>query len=76
MAQAAGISQLDIHLLVNRSLPGAIAGYITRDGLLGDHLRNQQELIWQIILGAAKTHGRSLAWINRARISDLPDIVT
>jgi integrase len=34
LAQAAGVSELDIHLLMNHSLPGVNAGYITRDRLL------------------------------------------
>jgi integrase len=45
LAQAAGVSELDIHLLMNHSLPGVNAGYITRDRLLRDHLRKQQERI-------------------------------
>ena len=45
LAQAAGVSELDIHLLMNHSLPGVNAGYITRDKLLRDHLRKQQEQI-------------------------------
>ena len=31
LAQAAGVSELDVHLLMNHSLPGVNAGYITRD---------------------------------------------
>lgn len=31
LAQAAGVSELDIHLLMNHSLPGVNAGYITRN---------------------------------------------
>ena len=45
LAQAAGVSELDIHLLMNHSLPGVNAGYITRDRLLRDHLRQQQQRI-------------------------------
>ena len=69
LAQAAGISQLDIHLLMNHSLPGVNAGYITRDGLLGDHLRKQQERISQVILDAAEDATRS-AWLRRSRQQD------
>jgi integrase len=50
LAQAVGISELDIHLLMNHSLPGVNAGYITRDKLLRDHLRKQQERISAIVL--------------------------
>ena len=73
IAQAAGISQLDIHLLMNHSLPGVNAGYITRDGLLGDHLRQQQERISDIIMAAAKEHALILAWLERGRLNDLPE---
>jgi hypothetical protein len=43
LAQAAGVSELDIHLLMNHSRPGVNAGYITRDRLLREHLRQQQQ---------------------------------
>lgn len=42
LAQHAGLSDLDAHLLMNHSLPGVNAGYITR-GKLVDHLRAEQE---------------------------------
>jgi len=44
-AQATGIADLDIHLLMNHSVPGVNAGYINRSKLLSDHLRQQQEMI-------------------------------
>ena len=69
LAQAAGISQLDIHLLMNHSLPGVNAGYITRDGLLGDHLRKQQARISQVILDAAG-NAASTAWLRHSRQED------
>lgn len=50
LAQAAGVSELDIHLLMNHSLPGVNAGYITRDRLLRDHLRKQQQRISELIV--------------------------
>ncbi|MGY4502033.1 integrase [Bradyrhizobium sp. GM24.11] len=49
LAQAAGVSELDIHLLMNHSLPGVNAGYITRDRLLRDHLRQQQQRIAELV---------------------------
>jgi len=49
LAQAAGVSELDIHLLMNHSLPGVNAGYITRDRLLRDHLRQQQQRISELV---------------------------
>ena len=50
LGQAAGVSELDIHLLMNHSLPGVNAGYITRDKLLCDHLRKQQERISAVVI--------------------------
>ena len=43
LGQAAGLSEIDMHLLMNHSVPGVNAGYITRAKLLGDHLRAAQE---------------------------------
>ncbi|MER9102584.1 integrase family protein [Mesorhizobium sp. M0848] len=45
IAQTAGVAELDVHLLMNHSIPGVNAGYITRNKLLSDHLRQQQEAI-------------------------------
>ncbi|RNJ41505.1 hypothetical protein DNR46_33145 [Mesorhizobium japonicum] len=39
IAQTAGVAELDVHLLMNHSIPGVNAGYITRNKLLSDHLR-------------------------------------
>ena len=50
LAQAAGVSELDVHLLMNHSLPGVNAGYITRDRLLRDHLRQQQQRISGLVV--------------------------
>lgn len=50
LAQVAEISELDIHLLMNHSLRGVNAGYITRDKLLRGHLRKQQERISGLVL--------------------------
>jgi integrase len=62
VGQAAGIADLDIHLLMNHSVPGVNAGYITRSKLLNDHLRQQQEMITQKIIHAArpKSNGQNL----------------
>jgi len=53
IAQAAGVPELDVHLLMNHSIPGVNAGYITRNKLLRDHLRSQQEIISRKIFDAA-----------------------
>ncbi len=55
VAQAAGIPELAVHLLMNHSIPGVNAGDITRNKLLSDHLRLQQEAISRRILEAAVT---------------------
>jgi integrase len=54
VAQTAGIADLDIHLLMNHTVPGVNAGYITRNKLLGDHLRQQQELISRKLVDAIR----------------------
>lgn len=58
VAQATGIADLDIHLLMNHSVPGVNAGYVDRSRLLSDHLRLQQEMISQKIIEAVR--GRSI----------------
>jgi len=61
VAQAAGIAELDIHLLMNHAIPGVNAGYITRSKLINDHLRQQQEMISRTITDAIREqrgHGK------------------
>jgi integrase len=53
LAQAAGVAEIDAHLLMNHSLPGVNAGYMTKGKLLS-HLRAQQERISAFILSASK----------------------
>ena len=53
LAQPAGVSELDVHLLMNHSLPGVNAGYITRHRLLENHLRQQQDKISAVVMAAA-----------------------
>ena len=69
IAQSAKISKLDIHLLMNHTVPGVNEGYITRDKLLNDHLRQQQERISAIVLDqAGKVEGgRALYWLKSSR---------
>lgn len=51
IGQSAGIGEVDMHLLMNHALPGVNAGYITREKLVGTHLRQAQnqisDKIWQ-----------------------------
>ena len=69
IAQTAGVPELDVHLLMNHSIPGVNAGYITRNKLLRDHLRIQQEAISRKMIdaarGAKQNEGQALAlWID------------
>lgn len=54
VAQTTGIVDLDIHLLMNHTVPGVNAGYINRSKLLSDHLRQQQEMISRKIVEALR----------------------
>ena len=66
LAQPAGVSELDVHLLMNHSLPGVNAGYITRHRLLENHLRDAQEKISKVVMDAAKrsTNGSASATVT------------
>jgi len=68
MAQVAEVSELDVHLLMNHSLRGVNAGYITRDGLVRGHLRKQQERISTTIIGVLDSENdlRILDWLSSA----------
>jgi site-specific recombinase XerD len=69
VATAAGVSDFDAKLLMNHSIPGVNAGYITRHKFLEDHLRRQQQAISSAVfgaLGAARMENRVLwAWLGR-----------
>ena len=56
IGQAAGVSEVDMHLLMNHSLPNVNIGYVTRHKLLIDHLRKQQQAISSLLLGSVATH--------------------
>jgi integrase len=73
LAQAAGVSELDIHLLMNHSLPGVNASYITRDSLLRDHLRKQRGRISKVIIDSAKgkVDGPDLSWLHKGKVPTL-----
>ncbi|WP_316174550.1 integrase family protein [Bradyrhizobium sp. SZCCHNRI1073] len=70
LAQAAGVSELDIHLLMNHSLPGVNAGYITRDRLLRDHLRQQQQRISELVVQNldARRDPLLVRWLGSAKV--------
>lgn len=73
MAQVAEVSELDVHLLMNHSLRGVNAGYITRDRLLRGHLRKQQQRISDAIIDSlgADTSGRVMAGLSSAKVDCL-----
>jgi len=87
LGQVAEVSDVDMHLLMNHSFPGVNAGYITRSKLMVDHLRQQQEKVSQLIIGAVVGRGRRPSallsrWLNstsRAQLADLlsqdPDVI-
>jgi integrase len=72
LAQAAGVSELDVHLLMNHSLPGVNAGYITRDRLLRDHLRHQQQRISELVVHSVmvKRDSSLHRWIGSAKVEE------
>jgi len=70
IAQAAGVSELDVHLLMNHSLRGVNAGYITRDRLLRGHLRKQQQRISDAIFDGfdQSENQRAADWCSRGKV--------
>jgi hypothetical protein len=50
LGQAVGLSDVDMHLLMNHSMPGVNAGYITREKLLADHLRGVQQRLSSYVI--------------------------
>ena len=62
VGQIAGSADLDMHLLMNHSVPGVNAGYITRSKLLADHLRKQQETLSSLILSRAVSGNNLHEW--------------
>ena len=68
LGQAAGVSEVDMHLLMNHSLPNVNVGYITRHKLLLDHLRKQQQAVSSL---AAKGFGPgSKRVVGSSRVQD------
>ena len=69
LGQAAGVSEVDMHLLMNHSLPNVNVGYITRHKLLLDHLRRQQQAISSL---SAKGLGPGAkAVLGRSEVKDI-----
>lgn len=81
LGQAAGLSDVDMHLLMNHSLPGVNAGYITRSKLMADHLRQQQEKLSNLIVGTVVGRGRRPSallsrWLNSTSRAQLQDLLS
>ncbi len=73
LGQAAGASELDMHLLMNHVVQGVNPNYITREKLLSDHLRGCQEKVSNFMLAASgRDPLRPLAWpfLPSRRIGD------
>lgn len=80
VGQAAEISEVDMHLLMNHALPGVNSGYITRSKLMRDHLRAQQEKLSGFILGGLVGRGRRPSdtlsrWLNSTSRMLLDDLL-
>lgn len=80
LGQAAKVSEVDMHLLMN-SLPEVNAGYITRSKLMADHLRQQQECISALVIGAVVGRRRRPSallshWRNSASRALLQDLLS
>ena len=69
-----------MHLLMNHSLPGVNAGYITRSKLMRDHLRAQQEKLSRFLVGSSVGRGRKPSadlsrWLNSTSRMLLDDLI-
>ena len=74
LAQAAEVSEVDMHLLMNHALPGVNSGYITRSKLMRDHLRAQQERLSVFFLGTVMGRERGVMEPDRRGAHDLADV--
>jgi integrase len=70
MGQAAGLSEVDMHLLMNHSLPGVNAGYITRAKLLSGHLRATQEKLSRTMMDASRVEGPIWPFLAARKLGD------
>lgn len=80
LGQAAALSEIDMHLLMNHALPGINAGYITRAKLMGDHLRAQQDKLSGFIVGTVVGRGRRPSpilsrWLNSTSRMQMADLL-
>ncbi len=70
LGQEAELSEVDMHLLMNHSLPGVNAGYITRAKLMNTHLRQAQAKLSKLILGKSKITAPKWPLIPSRKIGD------
>ncbi len=70
VGQAAGLSEIDMHLLMNHSLPGVNAGYITRAKLLGGHLRKTQEDLSKLVISQCGANGQQWPQLPARKVGD------
>ena len=70
MGQLAGLSEVDMHLLMNHSLPGVNAGYITRAKLLSGHLRATQEKLSKTMIDAGSIKGHAWPFLPARKLGD------
>jgi integrase len=63
IGQAVGISEFDIHMLLNHTMPGISAGYVTRAKLVSTSLRDAQERLSRAILTRMLTDGNDRSGI-------------
>ena len=80
LGQAAEISNVDMHLLMNHALPGVNPGYITRSKLMRDHLRSAQETLSVFLLSGVVGRGRRPSaelsrWLNSTSRTLLEDLM-
>lgn len=81
LGQAAEISEVDMHLLMNHALLGVNSGYITRSKLMRDHLRSAQEKLSTFVLGGIVGRGRTAPadltrWLNSTSRTLLEDLMS
>lgn len=70
IGQVAGLSEIDMHLLMNHTLPGVNAGYITRAKLLNGHLRGTQEKLSATIMEASRVKAGAWPRLASRKIGD------
>ena len=56
LATVAKVSEVDAKLLMNHAIPGVNGGYITREKIVEDHLRSQQQAISGVVFGPIREH--------------------